>query len=79
MWPGGGARAALGWVGEWGRAARRHPDCPAAPAAFPPQSAWANIRIPSVLISRSQGARLVRLMRTSEVAVEEHGAQVITA
>jgi hypothetical protein len=42
------------------------------------QSAWADIRIPSVLVSASQGQRLIRLMRTEEVEVEGHGVQRYT-
>jgi hypothetical protein len=44
----------------------------------PVQSAWADIRIPSVLVSASQGQRLIRLMRTEEVEVEGHGVQRYT-
>ncbi len=48
------------------------------PLSPPVQSAWADIRIPSVLVSASQGQRLIRLMRTEEVEVEGHGVQRYT-
>ncbi len=53
---------------------------PFLPLSFPTpsQAAWAEVRIPSVLVSASQGQRLIRLMRTEEVDVEGHGPQRYT-
>ncbi len=45
---------------------------------FPSQGAWSGVRIPSVLVTESQGQRLLRLMKQDEVAIEGLGTQKYT-